>query len=123
MLKGAFKHFQKFLLVYGQILDLPPFERHNLKNIFLIASVNTKYYSSIDKVFEIIFENIKAANSSKDRKFDIKVKFICGDTPMVQSVGGFIEAVGSANYPCRECIIHKSELGNYLFFKCDFFIF
>lgn len=111
-IKGAFKHYQKFMMIYGQVLDIPVTERHNLKNIFLIGCVNTKFFSNIDDILGPIFQDIETYNETKRSK--IVVEFICGDTPMVQSIGGFIESVGNANFCCRECFIHKDQISNYL---------
>lgn len=98
-------------MIYGQVLDIPVFERHNMDNIFLIACVNTKYYEEIDDILGPIFQDIQATNDTGE--LSIVIEYICGDTPMVQSIGGFIESVGNAHFPCRECLINKADIGTF----------
>lgn len=36
--------------------------------------------------------------------------FIAGDTPASSLLGGFKEGVGSANRPCRSCLVTKTDM-------------
>ena len=36
--------------------------------------------------------------------------FCAGDTPALQSMGGFVMGVGNAKNPCRECLILKNDI-------------
>lgn len=53
---------------------------------------------------------IQKINEKNECPYYLTVEFFAGDTPALQSLGGFIEAVGNAQYPCRECTIDKKDL-------------
>ena len=67
-----------------------------------------------------IFESIKQINETNNL-FKIDIEFFSGDTPALQSLGGFVESVGSALFPCRECQIEKKDLSKvYQEIECNF---
>lgn len=43
-------------------------------------------------------------------EYNVELVFVAGDTPAMQSMGGFVESVGSATFPCRECKATKDDL-------------
>lgn len=97
-------------MIYGQFDNVESdFEMQNMDSIFALGAVNSLHLPRIDQALALIFEQIRQMNRIDKCKID--VKFFCGDTPASQALGGFNWAVGNANYPCRECIIHKSEIG------------
>lgn len=97
-------------MVYGQILNFGSENLSNLDTILLLGAINTCHLDSngFDRIIIPIFERINHANNGS--KYNIKISFFAGDTPASQSLGGFIEAVGNARFPCRECFIEKKEL-------------
>lgn len=44
------------------------------------------------------------------RNIKIEIAYFAGDTPIAQSFCGLKEGVGNANYPCRQCYIHKLNI-------------
>ena len=92
-------------MIYGQLLQIPNEERQNVDSIFLVGAVNTLYYDNIDMILQIIFNNLIKENTFSDVK--TKIKYICGDTPILQEVSGCVKGVGMAEYSCRECYTHK----------------
>lgn len=84
----------------------------NTNSIFLISMINSNDLdeNSYDRVIIPAFEMIKAINQNPELQFIVEVYFFAGDTPASQSLGGFVESVGNANYPCRECPIHKDQI-------------
>ena len=97
-------------MVYAQILNFGLEKLSHLDNILLIGAINTLNLNEngFEKILVPILDDIRKTNESE--KYQIKVKFFAGDTPASQSLGGFIEAVGNANFPCRDCLIEKKEL-------------
>ena len=102
---GFKKNLHKILMIYGQLLQIPNEERQNVDSIFLVGAVNTLYYDNIDMILQIIFNNLIKENTFSDVK--TKIKYICGDTPILQEVSGCVKGVGMAEYSCRECYTHK----------------
>ena len=100
-------------MVYGQIINFPKYVLSRIGSIFLIGCINSKDLLSKefsnDRVICPILNEIKNLNES-NFDFKIKIEFFAGDTPAAQSLGGFIEAVGNANYPCRHCEIKKIDI-------------
>ena len=104
------------MMVYGQILNiLKPHERQNLKNIFALETFNSKHLNYIDKSIAYIISQINQINIEFEQEkspYKVSLKYICGDTPAMQGLGGFVESVGNANFPCRECKINKKDICN-----------
>lgn len=100
-------------MLYGQILNFPNHKLSQQASIFLIACINSKNLKhkefSNDRLICPILQEIKDLNE-KNKDYSIIVSFFAGDTPASQSLGGFVETVGNANYPCRHCSIHKRNL-------------
>ena len=67
-----------------------------------------KSFFGFDRIIGPILKNIKEINEAG--KFKIDIKFFAGDTPAQQALGGFIESVGQAKYPCRECLVEKEKI-------------
>ena len=103
-------------MIYGQVLDsYDKVEMQGQKHIFALGALNTRHLNLIDRAIAYIFEEIKTINTAFNENkspFQVNVKYICGDTPAMQGIGGFVESVGNANHPCRECEIHKKDIGN-----------
>ena len=96
--------------VYGQILNFPEANLSNLDTILLLGISNSKFLgkSGYDKILLTIFEDIKQTN--ENGAYKIKFEFCAGNTPALQSMGGFVMGVGNAQNPCRECLTHKNEI-------------
>ena len=104
-------------MIYGQVSNIfCTWELQSLKNIFLVGLVNSRDIHSIDFAVSIVLQQVDAINGS-DLQYKAKIKYFCGDTLASQGVGGFIEYTGNANYPCRECKVEKSQIGNVVFEK------
>ena len=99
--------------VYGQFLNLPPHQLSNVESIFLLGTINCLNMgeSSTERAIYPIFTHIEAVNRAI-AAFGLKIKiaYFAGDTPISQSMCGCVESVGNANYPCRQCLIHKNEI-------------
>lgn len=99
-------------MVYGQIMNFEDFRLSNLDSIFLLAAINSKNLDdqSYDRILIPVFEQIKSVNENIESPFFVELQFVSADTPAAQSLGGFVEGVGNANNPCRECPIDKKYL-------------
>lgn len=104
-------------MIYGQILTSRDMhELQSLKNLFLIGLVNSRECTSFDFAIAHVFQQIEKINESYskgDCGFKVEVEYFVGDTLASQAFGGFIESPGSANYPCRECMVHKTQISSF----------
>ena len=67
--------------------------------------------SSKDWAIYPIMKNIINANEKLDVKgYKIEIEYIAGDTLTTQAFCRLVEAVDNANYSCRQCNVHKSEI-------------
>ena len=111
--KGAFKRNQKFLNFYCQILNFPSHILSRTDSIFLLAIINCKELAdeSIERATGPLFHMI---NQSKQRLLQknirLTIAYFAGDTPICQAFCGMSEGVGNANFPCRKCKTHKSNI-------------
>ena len=103
-------------MVYCQIQNFPKFKLSMLSSIFLVGCINSLNLDdqSYDKILMTVFEMISKLRQDSSQPFEVNLLFFAGDTPAMQSMGGFIESVGSANYPCRECKTSKAEIRSIL---------
>lgn len=95
------------------MLNLPPHKLSRVSSIFLLATINCLNLgsSSVDRAIYPVMKNIIGANERLNAKgYKIEIGYFAGDTPISQAFCGLVEAVGNANYPCRQCYVHKSEI-------------
>ena len=99
-------------MAYGQILNFDQSSLSKLSSLFLVGMINSNYFDdeSYDKLILPIFEMIQKVNNIENCPYYLSIEYFVGDTPALQSLGGFIEAVGNANFPCRECMVEKIHL-------------
>ena len=110
-IQGASKREHKLIHFYGQFLNIEPYELSSTSSIFLLASLNAKIANSAEKCLGTIMTSLRNANKIlKSENKSIKIAYFSGDTPISQSIGGFVTGVGMANNPCRRCRVHKSDL-------------
>ena len=102
-----FKRKQKFLNFYGQILNLRNHVIGNTASIFLICTVNCVLPKALNKCMALVLKQIETINKSKN--YELRIAYFSGDTPISQSIGGFVSSVGSANYFCRRCMAQKNN--------------
>lgn len=102
-------------MVYGQILNFDPKNFSNLDTILLLGIINSLDLDNngYDRIIIPIFECIEKFNNDSSF-YRIEISFFAGDTPALQSLGGFTEAVGNAGYPCRECLTAKDDIRSIL---------
>ena len=74
----------------------------------MISKHLAKSFFGFDRIIGPMLKNINDINEVG--KFKIDIKFFAGDTPAQQALGGFIESVGHAKYPCRECLVEKEKI-------------
>lgn len=113
---GNKKRQEKILNIYGQVLNFPPHLLSTIESVFMIGTVNTRNLGSTnERAFDPVYKMIKEASEKlAEDGFDLQIGYFCGDTPIVQSIRGFVESVGSAEYPCGMCFIKKTEITSIL---------
>ena len=89
---------------------MPESKLSKIDSIFLVGTVNSKFITeSYDTILWPILKQIDDANEW-NQEFEIRLVYFAGDTPAQQMLGGFVESVGSATYPCRRCEIAKKNI-------------
>lgn len=111
------------LNIYGQILNLTPHKLASVDSIYLLGTINCAHMgeNSTENAMYPLFKHIENTNQKLlPLGYKIEIAYFAGDTPICQSICGLVESVGNANFPCRQCLIFKTDLFKiYKHCECD----
>ena len=95
------------------MINLPSHKLASVNSIFLLGTINTLNMgeSSTERAIHPLFKHLEDTNKKLAALgYEIMIPYFCGDSPISQSMCGMVEGVGTANYPCRQCLTHKTEI-------------
>lgn len=112
---------RKLAMIYWSLGNIYPELRSTIRTVNLLAVVPSLYFKKFGpkKVLESFIKDLNRLSSSEGVLLNIKgrpelfsgfLHFVAGDTPASSLLGGFKEGVGSANRPCRTCMVTKTEM-------------